>query len=118
MFTKGKIMQLEKSEKKGYQIIRIQDDLNFNSDLTEVKKVVEDFLAQNKILIAVSLTPRSYLSSMSIGYLLSIYKKVKEKNGILAVIQPNEEDNDLLEMLSMTSVIETYRSEDELVSKK
>ena len=118
MFTKGKTMQLEKIEKKGYQIIRIKDDLNFNSDLTEVKEVVEDLLIRNKVMIAVSLTPRSYLSSMSIGYLLSIYKIVRVKNGILAVVQPNEEDNDLLEMLSMTSVIETYRSEDELVSKE
>jgi len=110
-------MELERVEKKGYQIIRIKNDLNFNSDLTEVKKVVEELLAKDQVLIAISLTSKSYLSSMSIGYLLSIYKIVKAKDGILAVVQPNEEDNDLLEMLSMTSVIETYRGEDELVQK-
>lgn len=107
-------MQIESVAKNDYQILRIQEDLNFNSDLTKLRDIVEELLNKDKVNIAVSLTPKSYLSSMSIGYLLSLYKMIKAKEGNLAVIQPNEEDSDLLEMLSMTSVIQTYDSEDAL----
>lgn len=110
-------MQIESVFKNGYQILRVKDDLNFTSNLSDIKWLVEEYLRQGIVNIAISISAKSYLSSMSIGYLLHCYKMLKEQGGRLAVIQPDSEDTDLLEVLSLTSVIETYTSEEELNNK-
>ena len=105
-------MDIETQKFRDYLIVRVKDDLYFDTDVSELRQVIEDNLEHEKNF-AISLTAKSLLSSMSIGTILQCYGMIREKGGNTAFIHPNEGDSDLLETLSFTCVIETYQSEEE-----
>lgn len=110
-------MKIDTEKKNDYIILRIKDEFDLDSEISEVKKVIEEYIENNEINFAISLSPRSKLSSMSIGTILRCYQIIKEKGGKLAIIHPNKDDFDLLETISFTCVIETYKSEEEFLTK-
>lgn len=110
-------MKIETEKKNDYLILRIKDELDLDTNVSELKKVIEDYIKENEDNFAISMSPSSNLSSMSIGVILQCYQIIKEKGGKLAIIHPNKDDFDLLETLKFTCVIETYRSEEEFLMK-
>lgn len=105
-------MQIESFYKNDIHIFRIKEDLHFNSDLSELKELIDENLEKGIVNIAVSLTPDSNLSSMSIGTLLQCNTMIKGNGGKLTIVQPNEADYELLEALSLNCLINTYKSEE------
>lgn len=105
-------MNIEAEKFRNYLVVRIKDDLNFDTNIVELRQVIEDSLEHEKNF-AISLTKNSFLSSMTIGIILQCYGMIHERGGKMAFIHPNEGDSDLLETLSFTCIIETYRSEEE-----
>ena len=105
-------MNLEKEEKYNYLIIRIMDNLHYDSRLNEVSDVIDEHLNKGMVNFALSFNSKTHLSSISIGYILNFYTKIKKHNGKVAIIQPNEEDTNLLKMLSTTCIIDTFESEE------
>ena len=63
-------MLIESTYKNGYQIYRIMEDLHFDSDLTQVIELIVQNLQDGAINIALSFTPDSHFSSISISVLL------------------------------------------------
>lgn len=110
-------MKTETVKKKEIMVLRILENLDIKSDISDLQKVIEDIIEKGDVSIAVSLTPNSRLSSMSIGMLLRFYSILKEQGGKLSLVQPNKEDAELLKLLSFTSVMEIFESEDELLNK-
>lgn len=107
-------MDIETEKFRDYLIVRIIDDLYFDTDISELRQVIEDNLEREKNF-AISLSAKSLLSSMSIGTILQCYGMIKDRGGKMAFIHPNDDDSDLLETLGFTCVIETYRSEEEFL---
>ena len=110
-------MEFETKKKNDYLIVKIKDDLRLDSNISELKIIIEDYIKENELNFAISLSPRSNLSSMSIGIILQCYQIINENEGKLAIIHPNQNDSDLLETLSFTCVIKTYGSEEEFIVK-
>ncbi len=111
-------MQIESILKDDILILRILENLDINSELSDVKEVIKKNIKKDIKDIAVSLTPNSRLSSTSIGQLLRCYSILKESDGKLTIIQPNEGDSELLSILSLTCVIDIFKSEDELLKSR
>lgn len=107
-------MNIESVSKEGYHVLRVKEDLRFNSDLSEVWNMIQEGLESGVKNFALSLTPKSHLSSMSIGTMLQCNKKIKDHGGKLALIQANKEETALLEMLRINRLITHYNSEEEL----
>ena len=105
-------MNIETEKVRDFLMVRIKDDLYFDTNISELKEVIEDKLDSERNF-ALSLTTKSLLSSMSIGTILQCYGLIHERGGKMAFIHPNDDDSDLLETLSFTCVIETYTSEEE-----
>lgn len=107
-------MNIELATRNEYLIIRIKDDLYFDTDITEVKSIVEEKIEEGIGNFAISLTPNSHLSSMSVGKILQCYEIVNKKGGKIALVVPSTDDEDLLETLSFTCLIKICKSEDDL----
>ncbi len=107
-------MEIELATKNDYQIIRITEDIRLDTNIVDVKTIVEEMVEEGIYNFAISLTPGSHLSSMSIGIVLQCFSLVKDKNGKFALVNPNEDDEELLEVLGLTSLIKICKSEDNL----
>lgn len=107
-------MEIELATKNDYQIIRITEDIRLDTNIIDVRTIVEEMVEEGIYNFAISLTQGSHLSSMSIGIVLQCFSLVKDKNGKFALVNPNEDDEELLEVLGLTSLIKICKSEDNL----
>ncbi len=115
MNTKDELlMEIEFSSKNDFYIIRLKNDLRFDANITELKDIVAVKIEEGHANIAISLTPDSHLSSMSIGTVLQCFKLVNDTGGQFALIHPNDEDQDLLDTLGFSCMIAIHDSEESL----
>ena len=101
--------------KKGiYQIVKVRDELSVISDLSELRFLIEGYLSQGITHIGVSFSDSSYLYSGAIAVLIDCFKKIKDSNGTLSIIEPNPEILGILKYLNITKLIPICTSEDTL----
>jgi anti-anti-sigma factor len=106
-------MIYEFSDKNGFRIVRIKDDITRETDLNELKNVVKDKIDKENIThLAVSFTRESNFYSPLIAVLVQFLGYVKEKDGSLAIIHPNEGMLDVIRMVGLGKLMNLYTSED------
>jgi len=97
-----------------YQILKIEEELNVISDLSELRFLIEGYLRQGKRHIAVSFTNASYIYSGAIAVLIDCYKKIKEGNGDLCIIESHNEILQIFRFLNIDKFISIFPSEREI----
>lgn len=107
-------MQLQHHAKNGYQVIQILDRVTGESDFSDLKQMVQQFVNQGQVQIAFSFTKESYFYSSAISALVQCLGVIREHNGKLAIIQPNEGMLDTLRIVGLTKMIETFTTEEKL----
>jgi anti-anti-sigma factor len=107
-------MRIETTVTNGYQVLRVLEHLNSRSDLDQLRGAVEQALTRGNNRIAISFTDDSYLDSRAIGNLAKCLELVKEKQGRLAVVQPNPEIADFLRIVGFVKHVELCSTEREL----
>ena len=75
----------------------------------EVTKLLED----GSKAVLLNLERVSYMDSAGIGELVACYKRAKEKNGVVKLLNPSGKVYDLLQLTKLEEVFETYRDEKE-----
>jgi len=63
--------------------------------------------------ILLNLEKVSYMDSAGIGELVACYKRAKEKDGTVKLLNPSGKVFDLLQLTKLEEVFETYREEKE-----
>jgi anti-sigma B factor antagonist len=63
--------------------------------------------------ILLNLSKVSYMDSAGIGELVACYKRAKEKEGIVKLLNPSGKVYDLLQLTKLEEVFETYKDEKE-----
>lgn len=107
-------MQIARSEKNGYHVLHIPDDLGVDSDLGELKAAVDNLISSGKRNIAVSFTHDSFLYSRNIGWLIQAFEGIESVGGKMALIAPNEDIRSAVMLIGFNQVISILESEDEL----
>ncbi|KMQ52918.1 hypothetical protein CHISP_0139 [Chitinispirillum alkaliphilum] len=107
-------MKFETYTKGKYQIVKIRDEQSRISDLSELKDLVNGYLARGKANIAISFGDASYIYSGAIAVLVSCHQMIQNKGGSLCIIEPDPELFDILETLNIDRVINIYVSEEYL----
>jgi len=106
-------MKIETYTKGVYQIMKVSGQQHI-SDLSELKDLITGYLQRGIVNIAVNFCDASYIYSGAITILIDCYKKVKQKGGVLCILEPDPGLFDILEMLNITRVISVYNDEDSL----
>jgi len=107
-------MKIETYPKKKYQILRINDENNNISDLSELKDLIIGYLHRGKVHIAVSFCNASYIYSGALRVLINCHKMIEEHGGSLCILEPDPGLFDVLETLNIDRVINIYVTEDYL----
>jgi anti-anti-sigma factor len=110
-------MKIETYQKRGYQIIRINEEWDVISDLSELRDLVVGYLARGRKFLAVSFSDASYIYSGALKVLINCHKRVVEQEGSLSIIEPNPKLLNVLDALAINRVIHIYVSEDFLPDK-
>ena len=109
-------MQIESLRRGEYLVFRILEDITRQSDISEIKRMVEDATKEGHHNIAISFTPMSYLISTCVALLVQCYKVIAPNGGRFAIVQSNSDTAILLNRIGLDRVFQVFRSEDELLA--
>ena len=78
-----------------------------------LRERVHELLDGGQHSILLNLEKVSYMDSAGIGELVACYKRAKEKEGTVKLLNPSGKVYDLLQLTKLEEVFETYRDEKE-----
>jgi anti-sigma B factor antagonist len=78
-----------------------------------LRERVMELLDNGQQSILLNLSKVSYMDSAGIGELVACYKRAKEKDGEVKLLNPSGKVYDLLQLTKLEEVFETYRDEKE-----
>jgi anti-sigma B factor antagonist len=78
-----------------------------------LREKINELLDDDKKHILLNLEKVSYMDSAGIGELVACYKRAKEKDGTVKLLNPSGKVYDLLQLTKLEEVFETYREESE-----
>jgi len=78
-----------------------------------LREKVQGLLEGGEKSILLNLERVSYMDSAGIGELVACYKRAKEKEGVVKLLNPSGKVFDLLQLTKLEEVFETYRDEKE-----
>jgi anti-sigma B factor antagonist len=78
-----------------------------------LREKVHELLDHGHEHILLNLERVSYMDSAGIGELVACYKRAKEKNGNVKLLNPSGKVYDLLQLTKLEEVFETFRDEKE-----
>jgi ABC-type transporter Mla MlaB component len=108
-------MIIEVHETGSYKVLNIRDNLDINSDFSELKKVIDDYVQKGTRDFALRFSSSSILHTKSVSVLISCVELIKENQGNIAIIDANESIMDLLRLIDIgDSMIRLCASEHEL----
>jgi anti-sigma B factor antagonist len=80
-----------------------------------LREKVQDLLDFDHKKILLNLEKVSYMDSAGIGELVACYKRAKEKEGTVKLLNPSGKVYDLLQLTKLEDVFDTYKNEKEAV---
>jgi anti-anti-sigma factor len=107
-------MKIDIHTHSGYQVLKIEEDLEVISDLSELKFLVEGYLKRGRRYVAVGFTTASYIYSGAIAVLIDCYKKLIKEGGDLCIIEPNQDMQGVFQILNIDKILHIYHSESDL----
>jgi len=78
-----------------------------------LREKVSELLDGGDSQILLNLERVKYMDSAGIGELVACYKRAKEKNGTVKLLNPSGKVYDLLQLTKLEEVFETFRDEKE-----
>ncbi len=111
-------MQIEIYRKGIFQVLRLKEDIGLNTDMYDLKAVIEAQISQNICHIAIAFTQDSYLYTKSIAVLISCSELIKDVGGSLAIIEANRDIIDILSVIDFDKLIKMYKNEEDLIQNQ
>ena len=100
-------------------VVDISGKITIGEGDVVLRDKVNELLDGDNKHILLNLEKVSYMDSAGIGELVACYKRAKEKDGTVKLLNPSGKVYDLLQLTKLEEVFETYKNEGEaLVSFK
>jgi len=81
-----------------------------------LREKVQDLLDFDQKKIVLNLEKVSYMDSAGIGELVACYKRAKEKDGTVKLLNPSGKVYDLLQLTKLEDVFDTFKNEQEAIN--
>lgn len=81
-----------------------------------LREAVDTCLKEGKTRLLLNLDKVSYMDSAGIGELVACYKRVREKSGVMKLVNPAGRVQDLLALTKLDEYFETYQTEAEALA--
>ncbi len=108
-------MKIDINTHGGFQIVRIEEELEIITDLSELKFLIDGYISVGKRKIAVSFSDTSYIYSGAIAVLMNCHNALAEyDDGELCILEPNKDIRSIFSVLNIDKVLTIYDSVDDL----
>ena len=98
-----------------FKVLKVEDELEIITDLTELKFLIDGYISQGIHKIAVSFIDTSYIYSGAIAVLMECHKKLLDfDGGGLCILEPKEGIKAIFSQLHIDKILDIFDSEDEL----
>lgn len=87
------------------------DESNVDEQAKKVYQVLESAPAAFTLIL--NFAELEYMNSKAIGYLTDWYTRLSDKQGKIVIVQPRENILDILQVVGLTQLIQTYSTIDE-----
>ena len=105
-------MNIVKDEKQGILVLRCEGRLDAMT-APQLEDEMNGMIDQGKIRVLLDFGRIDYLSSAGMRLLLSMTKKLKGKNGMLAICSLHEEVREIITMAGFEKILAIFPSEEE-----
>ena len=107
-------METEALLVNGYRVVRIKEDLSNDTELSALKAAIKPYLDEDFHNLALSFTEKTVFFSRTIAVLVQFLGHLKENDGSLTIIHPNEKILEMIHLVGLDKLMDTLTSEDEL----
>lgn len=102
-------------EVDGVAVVDLTGKITIGEGDVLLREKVNELLDGGSGKILLNLEKVKYMDSAGIGELVACYKRAKEKNGTVKLLNPSGKVYDLLQLTKLEEVFETFRSEHDAV---
>lgn len=106
-------MEISNRESHKFQIIDISGKIDRLKDSIILKSFINSMLDKDQVKIVFNLSKVTYLDSGALNVLIYAHNTIKKKGGTLALIEPNEYVNDVLEVVGLDKLVKIYPTEED-----
>ena len=108
-------MEYKTYEKNGYQVVKVLEDISFNTDLSILKDLTKQFLEQSKKNLAFCFHPAdTYLNSAQIGCLVVCIEMTNDYGGNISIVTLSQEIVSAIKVIGLAKYVTFVESEDDL----
>jgi len=104
-------MKVKEREIGHVMIVDLSGKITIGEGDVVLRERVHGLLENGKLAILLNLEKVSYMDSAGIGELVACYKRAKEKDGVVKLLNPSGKVYDLLQLTKLEEVFETFRDE-------
>ena len=102
-------------EKGRYRVIKIDEDVEEDTGLSELNVIIKGMLDQGKRTLAIRFTPRSYFGTKAVHDFVDCLEMITENSGRLAVVSRNRYIHNFVDAIDFDHVVKVCDNEEELV---
>jgi anti-sigma B factor antagonist len=104
-------MKVKEREIGHVMVVDLSGKITIGEGDIVLRERVHDLLDKGHLSILLNLEKVSYMDSAGIGELVACYKRAKEKDGVVKLLNPSGKVYDLLQLTKLEEVFETFRDE-------
>ena len=98
-----------------FKILKVEDELEIITDLSELKFLIDGYISQGIHKIAISFSGTSYIYSGAIAVLMECHKNLLDcDDGKLCIIETNDDVKAIFSSLNIDKILDIYDSEKDL----
>lgn len=106
-------MELGGSEKGIFFVVDLAGKIDRLKDSIVLKSYINTLIEKGHVAIALNLSKVTYLDSGALNVFIYSHEALKKKGGQLALIEPSEYVNDVLEVVGLTKVVKIFPTQEE-----
>lgn len=98
-----------------FKVLKVEDELEIITDLSELKFLIDGYISQGIHRIAISFSGISYIYSGAIAVLMECHKNLLDfDDGKLCIIETNDDIKTIFSSLNIDKILDIYDSESDL----
>ncbi len=109
-------MDIDVRKQSNTNVIRLRGDLKIGQAAEDLRKTLEEFLANNEVRFVINMKDVNMVDSSGIGVLVRCLTTAKQRGGSLKLVNPSKLTLQTLKMVGLLPLFDVYGEESEAVA--
>ncbi|MEN8152560.1 MAG: STAS domain-containing protein [Acidobacteriota bacterium] len=108
-------MKIEKRKNGEVVVLDIKGKILLGEGIDELRKTIDTVLEENETKLLLNFESVPYLDSTGLGEVVRSYTSVKNKGGVVKIVNLTNKVKDLLSVTKLITVFETFEDEEKAI---